>query len=123
MTEAFTTQWAEALTERLGGMGAGPGGSGIVEWVISGGDPDRVWARWAVEDGRVGSVAISDSTVKEAEVSVPLTRAQAEAVLAGDVDPAQAFMRGDLKPEGSSRAWFALLSALARADHRQALAA
>lgn len=123
MTELFTPGWAESLGERMAAIEPGTGGTGVVEWVVSGGDPDHIWIRWDVADGRVTQVKIFDAagTDDEVDTTVPLTRANAEAVIAGEIDPAQAYMRGDLKPEGSSGAWFALLSAWARPEVRQAL--
>jgi hypothetical protein len=98
----------------------GPGGSGVVALVVSGGDPGRVTATWVIEDGRPTSVDLDSG--QDARGRRPAVAGDAEAmVLAGDLDPAAAYMRGDLKPEGSSRAWFAWLSALARDDVRRAL--
>lgn len=125
MTDTFTSSWADSAGSQLVGLDGGPGGSGVVEWVVTGGEPDRVWIRWVVDQGRVTQILVDDAAgdPDQVEVTVPLTRAQAEGVLAGKIDPAQAYMRGDLKPEGSSRAWFALLSALARPETQQVLRA
>lgn len=123
MTELLTPTWAEIITEQLTAVDPGPGGSGVVEWVVSGGDPGRMWVRWDIADGRITDVSVLDAPGPddEVEVTVPLSRVHAESVLTGEIDPAQAYMRGDLKPEGSSRAWFALLSVFARPDVRKAL--
>jgi putative sterol carrier protein len=121
MSQALTAAWCEEVTATLSDLPPGPGGSGIVELVVSGGDPDRVVARWVVEAGRPVSVSVEPGP--PAEVTVPMSRAVADGVLSGDLDPAAAFMRGDLKPEGSSRAWFAWLSAMARDDVQELLTA
>jgi hypothetical protein len=119
VSDALSTAWCARASERLADLPSGPGGSGVVALVVSGGDPDRVTATWVIEDGRPTSVDLDSG--QDAEVVAPLPRVQAEAILAGDLDPAAAYMRGDLKPEGSSRAWFAWLSAMARDDVRRAL--
>ena len=56
MTELFTTEWADSLAEKLATVEAPSGGSGVVEWVVSGGDPDRIWVRWQVDDGRITGI-------------------------------------------------------------------
>lgn len=123
MTELFTDGWAETTADRLAALDPGPGGSGVVEWVVSGGEPDRIWVRWDIADGRITGLSVAEAPGPddEVEVTVPLSRVHAEGVLTGEIDPAQAYMRGDLKPEGSSRAWFALLSALARPETQDVL--
>ena len=120
MSPILSPTWCDELTQRFAGLPTGAGGSGTVELVVTGGDVDRTVSTWVVEDGRPTSVTVGSAP--EPEVSVPLSRAAADRVLAGEVDPAEAYMRGDLKPEGSSRAWFAWLSAMARDDVRAALA-
>ena len=55
-----------------------------------------------VLDIRGGQVVAVDEG--EAEVELPLTAAQLEAIAAGRLSVARAYMRGDLKPVGSSGA-------------------
>jgi hypothetical protein len=120
MTELLTDAWFDAVSGALEGLPPGPGGSGVVEVVISGGDPGRLATTWVVTDGRLASVGRADGTV-EPDATLPQSRADLEAIVAGDRDPAVAFMRGDLKPEGRAAAVLSWLSAMARADTRAAL--
>ena len=120
MTELLTDAWFDAVNASLDGLPEGPGGSGVVEVVVNGGDPARVATRWVVADGRLVSVALADGGA-DADATVAQSRADIEAIVAGERDPAVAFMRGDLKPEGRAAAVLAWLSALARADTRAAL--
>jgi hypothetical protein len=119
VTDRFSPGWCEAVTAALADLPVGPGGSGVVQLVVTGGDPDRVLLTWVVEDGRPVSVSVDSGA--EPQVVVPVSWPIAEQLVTGEIDPAVAYMRGDLKPEGSSAAWFAFLSALARDDTRSAV--
>ncbi len=55
------------------------------------------------EHGRVVGSADDD----EVEVTIPFTAEQLDAVVAGRESMAQAYIRGDLKPEGSTGAFLA----------------
>lgn len=122
MTEVLSPEWFEATNVALDGLSEGPGGSGVVELVVTGGDEGRLAIHWVVEDGRLRAVRPASESGVDAEVTVPQTRHDLGELVAGRLDPAVAFMRGDLKPEGSARALFAWLSALARDDCRAAIA-
>lgn len=67
-------------------------------------------AETAIEivDGRVTGAAPAD----EAAVTVPLKSGQLSAFLAGDDSLARAYMRGDVKPVGSSGALLAVVEVL-----------
>lgn len=122
MSERLTGAWCDTVTERLGALDPGPGGSGVVDWIVSGAPDGKVRVRWTVADGRPLSVSpVDGASDDEADVETPVRYSDVEAVLDGSLDPAVAFMRGDLKPDGRAAAWFALLSAMARDDVRSAL--
>ncbi|MFP3906035.1 MAG: hypothetical protein ACLFWR_03330 [Acidimicrobiales bacterium] len=106
----------------LGDLPDGPGGSGVVEVVVTGDGSQRVALLWVVEHGRLVAVESSADSGRTADVSIPQGQVDLGALLAGDFDPAVAYMRGDLKPEGSVSAFFAWLSALARPECRRVLA-
>lgn len=57
----------------------------------------------------------------EPAVVVPVTAAQLQAMAEGSASMAQAFMRGDLKPEGSTRALLALIELFEDPSFRQGL--
>jgi hypothetical protein len=119
VSDIFSAAWCQRVNDRLVELPLGPGGSGVVGLVITGGEPERTVATWVVDDGRLVSISVDGGP--DVEVTVPVSRVHAEAMVSGGLDPAAAYMRGDLKPEGSSRAWFSWLSALARDDVRDAL--
>lgn len=121
---ALDDGWFSALTAALAGDDApvGEPADVDVELVVAT-EAGKVPTRWAIRGGRLTEVRRAADGDDPAAVSVPLDAAQLGSFLAGDADPAIAFMRGDLKPEGSSAAVLALLSAWARPSCRSALAA
>jgi hypothetical protein len=120
VSDVLSPEWCDAVTAALADLPPGPGGSGVIEVVVSGGEPARLSTVWVIDSGRLASVTSGDGS-PEPEVTIPQSRADLEALVSGEVDPAVVFMRGDLKPEGSARAVLAFLSALARADCREVL--
>lgn len=71
-----------------------------------------------IVDGRV----VGPASPLEAPVNVPLTGPQLSAFLDGSVSMAQAFMKGDLKPEGATGPLLALIELFEDSDFRQQLA-
>jgi putative sterol carrier protein len=125
VSEALTAEWFDTVTAALASDDAGrigePDASAQIEIVVAGADPDPLRTRWVVEGGRLVSVRPATDGDAEADVSAPQSAEDLRAVVAGDLDPAVAFMRGDLKPEGSAAAWFAFVSAMNRPETRAAL--
>jgi alkyl sulfatase BDS1-like metallo-beta-lactamase superfamily hydrolase len=71
-----------------------------------------------IRDGRVAGVAEPGG---EPEVELPLTAEQVDALAAGQVSLAVAYMRGDIKPVGSSGALAVLIEVLDEPDTWAAL--
>jgi len=71
-----------------------------------------------IVDGRV----VGPASPLEAPVMVPLTGPQLSALLDGSVSMAQAFMTGDLKPEGATGPLLALIELFEDGDFRHQLA-
>ena len=69
-----------------------------------------------------GRVSMADEEA-EAAVTVPLTSRQLASFLAGDDSLARAYMRGDVKPVGSSGALLAVVEVLEDDEVRARLAA
>jgi len=72
-----------------------------------------------IVDGRV----VGPASPLEAPVTVPLTGPQLSALVDGSVSMAQAFMKGDLKPEGATGPLLALIELFEDGDFRRQLAA
>ncbi len=107
LSEAWVEALVEASAEREGRV------SGTVELAVG----KTRQARIVIDRGRV--TGVHDA---EADVRVPLTGAQLEAVFSGSESLAQAFMRGDVKPEGSTGALLALVELVEDVSFRQRLA-
>ncbi len=76
-----------------------------------------------IRNGRVigPAPASADTASPEPSVTVPVSAATLQAMAEGSQSMAQAFMRGDLKPEGSTRALLALIELFEDPSFRQAL--
>lgn len=126
MSEPLSAEWFDAASDALSSADAGivgaPDANAVIEIVVSGGDPSPLSTRWVIEGGRLVAVRVSADDDADADVSAPQKADDLRAVVAGDLDPAVAFMRGDLKPEGSAAAWLAFVSAMNRPETRDALA-
>ena len=87
--------WVERLAQASSGSAARPGLDARVAVALAGGPP----AVLDIRDGRVAGIADG-----AAEVEVPLTAEQVQAFGGGEVSLAVAYMRGDVKPVGSTGA-------------------
>ena len=127
MTEVLSDEWCAAASAALadaasgGGPVGAPDADGEVELVVSG-DAGKVTSRWVLAAGRLVGVRVVGDGEEPAPASIPITDDDLRAIVAGDLDPAIAYMRGDLKPEGSSATVLAFVSALNRPGCREALA-
>jgi SCP-2 sterol transfer family len=126
VSAVLSDEWFDSVTATLasadGGAVGAPEASAHVEMVVSGGDSGPLRTRWVVEGGRLVAVRAAADDDVDADVTAPLSADDLRAVVSGDLDPAVAFMRGDLKPEGSAAAWFGFVSAMNRPETRASLA-
>lgn len=93
--EPLDDAWVQALVHGSAGAPARPGLHADVALCVDGAER-RVLE---IRDGRV--VGTTDD---EAQVELPLTGAQLAALVAGELSLARDYMRGDVKPVGSSGA-------------------
>ncbi len=100
---ALDSAFAAALAEATTGRGSAGGLSGVVE-LATGKNTSVVVA---FVDGRC-----EGATDREPGVRIQLTGAQLGAWLAGDLHLGEAYMRGDVKPEGRSGDLLAALEVL-----------
>ena len=71
-----------------------------------------------IVEGRV----VGPGPVGEARVAVPLTGQQLRAIVDGSLSMAQAFMKGDIKPDGATGPLLALIELFEDDEFRQGLA-
>lgn len=125
MSEPLTADWFDAVTAALGSASGGvvgsPDAAAQVEIVVSGADPDPLPTRWVIDGGRLVAVRAAVDGDEDPDVSAPQSADDLRAVVAGELDPAVAFMRGELKPEGSAAAWLAFVSVMNQPETRDAL--
>ena len=95
--EALVTASASATEDQIGDR------SGIIELTIG----KKRRAVVSMIDGRV--VGPSDAEGDDIDVSIPFTERQLKGYVSGDDSIAQAYVRGDVKPVGSSGPWLAFV--------------
>jgi putative sterol carrier protein len=105
VSEFLSDEWITALA----GTGVAPGPSATVQLVVGGTPAGDVKFHLAVADGVV--TAASPGNNPQADVSLTVPHAEAQAILAGELDPNVAFMRGRLKTAGDPGLLLDLLAA------------
>ena len=103
LSDAWVGAIAEASADRQGR-------SGVVAIAVG-------KKKLAVLDITEGRVAVGADPAS-AEVTIPVTGSQLEAILSGEESLAQAFMRGDVKPEGATGALLAAVELFEDAEFR-----
>ncbi len=103
--EALTEEWVEALVEASTAANDDQIGdrSGVIELTIG----KKRRAVVAMVEGRV--VGPSDAEGDDIDVSIPLSDDQLRAYLSGDESIARAYIRGDVKPVGSTGPWLSFV--------------
>jgi putative sterol carrier protein len=96
MVDALSNEWVEAIAEASAPR-AGAGRSGRV--AITVGKSKR--AVLDIVDGEVRTPVTHDAD-GDPEVTIPVTGKQLTALIDGEESLAQAYMRGDIKPEGAT---------------------
>ena len=117
-TDPLSEAWIEALVEASRDR-TGVGTAGVVALAI--GKSKR--AVFEIVDGKVATVASAGEGEPAAEVTIPVTAKQLAAIVDGSESLAQAFMRGDVKPEGATGPLLAVIELFEDATFRTRLAA
>lgn len=119
MAVALDDAWVEGLVEASRSAAAPVDRSAVVEFTI--GKTKRAVVE--VSGGRVvGSAEAGSGNGDDGiDLSIPLTAAQLESFASGAESMSQAYMRGDLKPVGSTGALLAILALFDDPAFRQAL--
>lgn len=121
MAVALDDAWVEGLVEASRSAAAPVDRSAVVEFTI--GKTKRAVVE--VSGGRVVGSAEAGSGNGNGDdgidLSIPLTAAQLESFASGAESMSQAYMRGDLKPVGSTGALLAILALFDDPAFRQAL--
>lgn len=103
--DALTEEWVEALVAASAAATDDQVGerSGIIELTI--GKNRR--AVVAMVEGRV--IGPSNAEADDIDVSIPMSDDQLRAYLSGEESIAKAYIRGDVKPVGSSGPWLSFV--------------
>ncbi|MDH3684146.1 MAG: SCP2 sterol-binding domain-containing protein [Acidimicrobiia bacterium] len=106
LSEAWVAAVAEASQHRTGT-------SGTVAIAIG----KSKQAVLDIVEGRV----VGSADPERADVTIPVTQSQLDAIVGGDESLAQAFMRGDVKPEGATGSLIAAVELFEDEEFRRKL--
>jgi hypothetical protein len=112
----LSEEWVEHVAAEAGARPPVPGANGTVSLAIGDKRGSEVAYHWSYRDGIPGEGGVGG--VADADLVLTITRADAEAVASGEVEPSVAFMRGRLKATGSGALLLGLLASTATDSYR-----
>ncbi|MGH9054320.1 MAG: SCP2 sterol-binding domain-containing protein [Acidimicrobiales bacterium] len=110
----FDEQWVAEVSGLAGSRPRAPGATGAVAVSVAGG-PREVQYHWSYQGGVPGNGAAG--ACPGADLVLSIAAADAMAVLAGEVEPSVAYMRGRLKAAGDGALLLAFLASTAGAEY------
>jgi hypothetical protein len=117
MAEWLSEEWLKEVAGLAGSRPALPGGDGTVSVSVVLGKGRDVAYHWRYHDGKPGEGGVGAAA--DAAVALIIERADAWAVLQGEVAPSVAYMRGRLKASGNGGLLLDLLKSTAGAGYEQ----
>ena len=95
-----------------------PGASARLQYVVKGdrGEPD-VSYYWVLDDGKLVESRLG--TLDDSDLTLTMTRADAEALQRGDLDEQAAYMQGKIKAEGNMATLMSLLPITGSPEYRE----
>jgi hypothetical protein len=121
--EWLSDQWCEEVAALAGSRPEVPGGNGTVSLTVTRGKGIAAAYHWAYKDGTPGAGGVGQ--MADADLVLTIGEADAALVVAGDVEPSVAYMRGRLKAAGDGGlllGWLASTATDAYAEWRRRVA-
>lgn len=118
MPKWLSQEWFDEQKRLAADQPERPGASARMQYVIKGygGEPD-VSYYWILEDGKLVDDRLG--TLDDAELTLTMSRADAEAVQRGTLDEQAAFMQGRIKVEGNMAKLMALLPITGSPEYKE----
>lgn len=118
MAKWLSQEWLDEQKRLAADQPERPGASARMQYVIKGygGEPD-VSYYWVLEDGKL--IENQLGALDDAELTLTMSRADAEAVQRGTLDEQAAFMQGRIKVEGNMAKLMALLPITGSAEYKE----
>ena len=118
MATWLTQEWFDEQKRLAADQPERPGATARMQYVIKGyGDEPDVSYYWILEDGKL--VEDQLGTLDDAELTLTMSRADAEAVQRGTLDEQAAFMQGRIKVEGNMSKLMALLPITSSPEYKE----
>jgi hypothetical protein len=112
----LSEEWVQHVAAAAGSRPPVPGANGTVSLAISDKRVSDVSYHWSYRDGIPGDGGVGG--LADADLALTITRADAQEVASGEVEPSVAFMRGRLKATGSGALLLGLLASTATDSYR-----
>ena len=118
MAKWLSQEWFDEQKRLAADQPERPGATARMQYVIKGyGDEPDVSYYWILEDGKL--VEDQLGTLDDAELTLTMSRADAEAVQRGTLDEQAAFMQGRIKVEGNMSKLMALLPITSSPEYKE----
>jgi hypothetical protein len=117
VAEWLSEEWLKEVAALAGDRPPVPGGNGTVSLAVTGAPGGEVAYHWSYRDGVPGNGGVGP--VVDAELSLSIAYADAQAVASGEVEPSVAYMRGRLKASGDGALLLGLLASTATERYRE----
>jgi hypothetical protein len=116
MAEWLSEEWLKEIAALADSRPPLPGASGTVSLAITAGRGRDVGYHWEYRDGVPGAGGVG--VAADADLALTIARDDAWSVLAGEVEPSVAFMRGRLKATGAGGLLLELLESTTTPEYQ-----
>ena len=114
----LSQEWLDEQKRLAADQPERPGASARMQYVIKGyGGESDVSYYWILEDGKL--VEDQLGTLNDVELTLTMSRADAEAIQRGSLDEQAAFMQGRIKVEGNMSKLMALLPITSSPEYKE----
>jgi len=117
MAAWLSDEWLENLAAATGTRPPVPGATGTVSVVITGRTGGDAAYHWSYRDGVPGDGGVG--AAPDADLTLTISRADADSVASGEVEPSVAYMRGRLKAAGDGALLLGLLASTGTARYQE----
>lgn len=118
MARWLTQEWLDEQRRLAADQPERPGATARMQYVVKGDrGEDDVAYYWVLDDGKLVESGLG--SLDDAQLTLAVTRADAAAILRGELDEQTAYMQGRIKVDGDMSALMALLPITGSAEYKK----